>query len=155
MDAEELIRPVVEGAGFDLVEVAFRREAGRRILRVVVDRAAALDLDSVAELSEKVSRRLDLEGFDGGPYDLEVSSPGIERPLRTPGQFRRAIGATVRVKTAAPLDGAKVHEGAVVGADDETVTIEVGGAERRIPLADVMSARTVVDWGAELKRSNA
>ena len=155
MEAETLVRPVVENLGLEVVEIAFRREAGRRILRVTVDRDGGVDLETIARVSEKVSRRLDLEGFDRGPYELEVSSPGIERPLRTPGQFRRVVGVRVRVKTAAPVDGAKVHEGALVGADDATVTVEVGGAERRIPLADVRSARTVVNWDAELKGSNA
>jgi ribosome maturation factor RimP len=61
----------------------------------------------------------------------------------------------VRIKTAAPVDGGRVHEGALVEADEATVTVDVGGSERRIPLADVASARTVVDWDAELKRSRA
>ncbi len=89
MEAETLVRPVIEGAGLELVEVAFRRESGRRVLRVVVDRDGGVDLDTIADLSEKVSRRLDLEGFAPGPYALEVSSPGIERTLRTP----RSTGA--------------------------------------------------------------
>jgi len=155
MDAETLIRPVVEGVGLELVEVGFHRASGRRVLRVVVDRDRGVDLDAIAEVSERVSRRLDLEGFGPGPYELEVSSPGIERPLRSPAAFRRAVGQRVRIKTAAPVDGARVHEGALVEADEATVTVDVGGSERRIPIADVASARTVVDWDAELKRSRA
>lgn len=74
MEAETLIRPVIEGSGFELVDVAFRRESGRRILRVVVDRDDALDVDTLADLAEKVSRRLDVEGF---------------APARTPSRCRR------------------------------------------------------------------
>lgn len=154
MDAETLIRPVVEGAGFELVEVGFRREAGRQILRVTVDRED-MDLDAISALSEKVSRRLDLEDFGRGRYELEVSSPGIERPLRTPEHFRRFVGTRVKVKTAEPVEGARVHAGTLVAADDSTVTVEVDGARRTIALADVASARTVVDWDAELKGSRA
>ena len=105
MEAETLIRPVIEGSGFELVDVAFRRESGRRILRVVVDRDAALDVDTLAELAEKVSRRLDGEGFAPGPYALEVSSPGIERSLKRPRDFERQVGKMVKVKTTTPVDG--------------------------------------------------
>jgi ribosome maturation factor RimP len=153
MDAEALIRPVVEGAGLELVEVVQRREGGRRVLQVTVDRDEPLDVDTIAEVSDRISRRLDAEGFEVGPYALEVSTPGLERPLRGATQFRRAIGASVKVKTSAPVDGAHVHEGPLVGADDDAITVAVGGAERRLRLADVASARTVVDWDAELRRS--
>src|SRR5205814_2308120 len=82
-----------------LVDVTFRRETGRRVLRVIVDSPSGLDLDGIAELSERLSRRLDLEGFSPGPYSLEVSSPGIERPLRRPDEYSRQVGRTVKVKT--------------------------------------------------------
>ena len=101
MDAEALVRPVIEGEGLDLVDVTFGREDGRRILRVVIDRDGGVDLDTISELSQKISRRLDLEGFEPGPYALEVSTPGIERPLRRPEDFRRAVGERVLVKTEA------------------------------------------------------
>ena len=153
MEAETLVRPVIEGAGLDLVEVALRRESGRRVLRVVVDRDGGVDLDTIAELSEKVSRRLDLEGYAPGPYALGVSSPGIERSLRGPSEFRRAIGSTVKVRTKTPIDGMTRATGTLVAADDDTFTVAVAGAERSFRYDDVASARTVVDWGAELKGS--
>lgn len=153
MDAETLIRPVVEGANLELVEVTFSREAGRRILRVVVDRDGGLDLDGVAEVAEKISRRLDLEDYGDGRYELEVGTPGIERRLKTPAQFGRALGERVKVRTTAPIDGARVHEGVLAAADDASIVVEVDGAGRAIVLADVTSARTVVDWAAELKGS--
>jgi ribosome maturation factor RimP len=153
VDAAALIRPVVEHAGLEVVEVAFGREHGRRVLRVTVDREGGVDLETISAVSEQVSRRLDLEGFDPGAYQLEVSSPGIERPLRSPRQFERAIGARVRVRTREPVEGSRKLEGALVAADDEAIVIATPGGEHRVPLADVSSARTVADWGAELKRS--
>ena len=153
MEAEALVRPVIEGSGLDLVEVAFRRESGRRVLRVVVDRDGGVDLETIAEVSEKVSRRLDLEGFAPGPYALEVSSPGIERTLRRPAEFQRALGATVKLRTMTPVEGATSLRGTLVSADDDGVTIATGDAELRVRHADIASARTVVDWDAELKRS--
>ncbi len=153
MDAEPLVRPVVEGAGLELVEVSYRRESGRPVLRVVVDRDGGVDLDTIAETSEKLSRRLDLEGFGRGSYHLEVSSPGIERPLKTPEHFRRFVGSNVKLKTAVLVDGQRVHQGLLLEADEQGASVEVQGTPRRIDYADLASARTVVDWDAELKGS--
>ena len=146
MDAEALVRPVIEGEGLELVDVTFARESGRRILRVTVDREGGVDLDSISELSQKVSRRLDLEGFEPGPYALEVSTPGIERPLRRPQDFRRAVGERVRVKTE---EG--VLEGELRAAEDDAIRIAAAEGERRLALEQVAAAKTVVDWDEELK----
>ena len=155
MDAEALVTPVIEGAGLELVEVTFGRESGRRILRVVVDRDGGVDLDTIAELAEKVSRRLDLEGFAPGPYRLEVSSPGIERPLKRREDFERFLGSQVKVKSHGLIDDVRNHTGALVSADAEAIVIATDGGELRVGYADIASARTVADWDAELKRSNA
>jgi ribosome maturation factor RimP len=151
MDVEALLRPVVEGAGLELVDLTFGREGGRRILRVTVDRDGGVDLDSIADVSEKISRRLDLEDVAEDRYRLEVTSPGIERPLRTPAQFARAIGERVRVKTAVLIEGARIHVGTLTGVDTDSIELDLGGERRRVPLAEIASARTVVDWAAELR----
>ncbi len=153
MEAETLVKPVVEGAGLELVDVVFLRESGRRILRVVVDREGGVDLETIAELAEKVSRRLDLEGFAPGPYALEVSSPGIERPLKRPLDFQRRVGDTVKLKTTTPIDGRMVITGELVSADDDGIGVAAAGGELRVRYPDIASARTVVDWDVELKRS--
>jgi ribosome maturation factor RimP len=147
VDAEALVRPVIEGEGLDLVDVTFGRESGRRILRVTVDREGGVDLETISQISQKVSRRLDLEGFEPGPYALEVSTPGIERPLRRPQDFRRAVGERVQVKT---------EEGVLVGelraAEDDAIRIAGAEGERLLALEEVAAAKTVVDWDEELKK---
>ncbi len=153
MDVEALVRPVVESAGLELVEVSLRRERGRRVLRVTVDREGGVDLDTISETSERVSRRLDLEGYSPGPYSLEISSPGIERPLRTPRDFQRRMGERVRVKTAAPMRGSRTHTGALVSADAEAIVIAADGGELLVPYADIASARMVFEWGTATNRS--
>jgi ribosome maturation factor RimP len=153
MDLEAVVRPVVESEGLDLVDVSFGREAGRRILRVVVDREEGVDLDSIAAASERVSRRLDVEGFDPGPYALEVSSPGVERPLRRPDDFRRRIGERVRIRTTRPLEGSRNHTGVLAGAGEDDVTIATDAGRRRVAYEEIASARVTVDWAEELKRS--
>jgi ribosome maturation factor RimP len=147
-EVEERVRPVVEAAGLELWEVTFRREAGRRILRVMVDQEGGVDLDTISTTSQRLSRRLDLEGFDDGrPYSLEVSSPGLERALREPRHFERSVGQRVRVKTVEPVDGRRVHEGALVSADSEAVVIASEGGELRVPYDGIASAKTVFEWG--------
>ena len=146
MDAEALVRPVIEGEGLEVVDVSFGREAGRRILRVIVDREGGVDLDTISELSQKVSRRLDLEGFEPGPYALEVSTPGIERPLRRPEDFRRAVGERVLVKTP---EG--IVEGELRAAEADAIRVASSEGERRVALEEVAAAKTVVDWDAELR----
>jgi ribosome maturation factor RimP len=160
----DLVRPVVEAAGLELWEVSFGREGGRRILRVMVDRAggderaggeeqaggdrqSGVDLDTIAATSQRLSRRLDLEGFEQDrPYELEVSSPGLERALREPRHFERSVGEQVKVKTVEPVDGRRVHEGALVSADAEAIVIASEGGELRIPYDGMASARTVFEW---------
>jgi ribosome maturation factor RimP len=147
MDVEALVRPVVESSGLELWDVSFRGEGGRSILRVSVDRDPGVDLDTIAEVSERLSRRLDLEDFGPRGYTLEVSSPGLERPLRTPRHFERSVGRRVKVKTTEPIDGSKVHEGALVSADAEAIVIASEGGELRVSYAGIASARTVFEWG--------
>ena len=151
VDAESLVRPVVEGAGFELFDVSFGGSGGTRTLRVTVDRDGGLDVDTIASLSDKIARRLDLEGFGDGRYQLEVSSPGIEHELKTPAQYARAVGTRVKVKTASPVDDAQVHEGILLAADEGRIELDIDGTTRTIPVARIASARTVVDWSAELK----
>ena len=162
----DLVRPVVEAAGLELWEVSFGREGGRRILRVTVDRAGGdqraggdenvggVDLDTIAATSQRLSRRLDLEGFEQDrPYELEVSSPGLERALREPRHFERSVGQQVRVKTVEPVDGRRVHEGALVSADAEAIVIASDGGELRVVYDGIASARTVFEWKKAGSRS--
>jgi ribosome maturation factor RimP len=151
VETEALVRPVVEGAGMELVDVTYRGERGRPVLRVTIDRDGGVDLDTIAAVSEKLARRLDLEGFGGGSYELEVSSPGLERPLKTPGQFARVIGARVEARTNAPVADAVRHVGTLRAVDDDGFDLDVDGEIRRIAFDHVASARTVVDWAEELK----
>lgn len=150
VEAEALVRPVVESAGLELVEVVFGREGGRRVLRVTVDKEGGVDLDTIAETSQKLSRRLDLEGFSlNAPYSLEVSSPGVERPLKAPRDFKRQIGEQVKVKVAG--DEPSTNIGRLEEADDEEVVVATEGGRVRIAYADIASARTVFEWGGKKK----
>jgi ribosome maturation factor RimP len=157
MDLEGLVRPAVESAGLELVEVGFHQDQGpqvRRVLRVTIDREGGVDLDTIATVSERVSRRLDLEGFEPGwPYSLEVSSPGVERPLREPHEFARRLGERVRVRTARPVEGSRTLRGTIVEAGGDAVRLATDEGERVVPFEEITWARTEVDWDEELRRS--
>jgi ribosome maturation factor RimP len=155
MDLEAVVRSVVETAGLELVEVALHRGKGRGVLRVTVDREGGVDLDTIAETSERISRRLDLEGFAPGPYTLEVSSPGIERPLREPRDFWRRVGERVKVKASRPEQGTRTLIGTLVAAGQDDVRIATDTGEHSVSYDDIEYARTVFDWDLEMKKKKA
>jgi ribosome maturation factor RimP len=151
--------PAVSALGLELYDVELSGTARARILRVMVDREGGVDLDAIADATQAVSPLLDappLDALIAGPYALEVSSPGLERPLRTPAHFARAVGETVSVKWRTGDDhGARRVRGVVTAADDSgfDLTLDDGSTER-VPYADVTQARTVFEWGTELARGN-
>jgi ribosome maturation factor RimP len=151
MDVEETIRPVVEGAGLELVDVTLHHAPGRSLLKVTVDRDGGVDLEAIAEASDRIGRRLDLEGFDPGPYSLEVSSPGIERQLKRPGDFAKRVGSRVRIKTFEPVDGSRNLAGTLAEAVEGGVRIATEHGEVVVRYDLIASARIVADWEAELK----
>jgi ribosome maturation factor RimP len=152
VEVEAMVRPVVEAAGLELVDAGIHRVGGRRILRVTVDRDGGVDLDTIGDVSGRIGRRLDLEGFDPGPYDLEVSSPGLERPLKEPADFERRVGERVKVRTREAIDGGRTHHGSIVSADERSVRIATDRGEREIRYQDMTSARTVFEWSATERR---
>jgi ribosome maturation factor RimP len=151
MDLEGLVRSVVEAEGLELVDVALHRGKGRQVLSVTVDREGGVDLDTIAQTSERISRRLDLEGFEPGPYMLQVSSPGIERPLKEPRDFWRRLGERVKVKTSGPA-GTQTLTGTLVQAGADDVRISTEGGEQLVPYDAIISARIMADWDVELRK---
>ena len=136
-----LLAPVVESAGYDLEDVTVTQAGRRSLVRLIVDADGGVDLDGVAQISRAVSDALDEGNQFAGPYVLEVSSPGVERPLREPRQWRRATGRLVKVSAAGtPLLGR------VVAADDDGVTLHVEGAERHVPWAGLGPGRIQVEF---------
>lgn len=139
----ELLAPVLADTGLDLEDVQVTPAGRRRLLRVVVDREGGVPLDEVAAVSGVVSAALDRSDALGGqPYTLEVSSPGVDRPLTQPRHWRRANGRLVRASLA---DGSEVT-GRVASADDGGVLLGVDGGERRLHYAEVAAARVQVEF---------
>jgi len=139
-----LIEPVVAAAGLDLESVRVTVAGRRRLLRVVVDGDHGVSLDDAADVSREVSAALDATDVMGDvPYTLEVSSPGVDRPLTEPRHWRRAAGRLVRVKTGT----AGTVRGRVLTADADGVTLDVEGADRRFGYGDLGPGAVQVEFG--------
>jgi len=139
-----LIRPVVAAAGMDLESVRTTTAGRRRLLRVVVDSDHGVSLDDAAIVSREVSATLDANDVMGDvPYTLEVSSPGVDRPLIEPRHWRRAAGRLVRVKAGA--EG--TVQGRVLAADDDGVTMDVSGDKRRFAYGELGAGAVQVEFG--------
>jgi len=139
-----LIQPVVAAAGMDLESVRVSTAGRRRLLRVVVDSDQGVSLDDAAQVSHAVAAELDATDVMGDfPYTLEVSSPGVDRPLTEPRHWRRAAGRLVRVR----VQGEGPLSGRVVEAGGDGVTLEVDGARRSFPYTALGAASIQVEFG--------
>jgi ribosome maturation factor RimP len=140
-----LIQPVAAAVGMDLESVRVAVVGRRRVLRVVVDSDRGVSLDDAAEVSREVSAMLDATGVMGEvPYTLEVSSPGVDRPLIEPRHWRRAAGRLVRVKAGG--EEGQV-QGRVLAADSRGVTLDVDGAERTFEYGALGAGHIQVEFG--------
>jgi ribosome maturation factor RimP len=151
----DILAPTVTGLGLELVDLELR--AG--LLRVVVDRPGGADLDTISSVTRAVSEVLDRnDPFPGHRYTLEVSSPGVERPLRTPAHFARAVGEMVSVRTVAGGQGERRVQGVLAAVDDDGIVLTGTGLPeegRRLGFDDIERARTVFEWGARTRPAPA
>jgi len=154
-----VLEPAVAGLGYELLLVEAIGGAGGRILRVTIDAEHGIALDDCEAVSRRLSAVLDgaeAEGEAaavlGRAYTLEVSSPGVERPLVTPEHFRRHAGRTVRIRTGGYHLGRRRFVGRLLApAAGEAVEVEVDGEVYRLPLDDIQTARLVVEWPANAR----
>ena len=138
----ELVAPVVADAGADLYDIEFNGG----ILRILVDADGGIDIDAIKTIARSSSRILDDVDPIPGRYTLEVSSPGLERPLRTREHYEGAIGELVKFKTHAEVDGRRRFEGTLVGADGDGFRIDLDGTEQTFGYDDVTKTKTVFEW---------
>lgn len=143
---ESFMRPLVENEPFELVDVEYVKEGPNWVLRVLVDKEGGIDVEECGRISEYLSRKLDEEDPIPNAYILEVSSPGAERPLRRPEDFRRAVGKTVRIATREPIGGKKEFEGVLKSYDGETAVVALHGRKSlvAVPVNQIAGARLTV-----------
>jgi len=148
---------ILDRRGLELVELSFKGESVGRVLRVTVDKVEGrVSLDELAEVSEEISRALDLEDPIDGRYTLEVSSAGIERPLVKRADYERFVGRDVKVRLDGPVDGRRNFKGRLAGSDEQSFKLDLEeGGSTQIPFELVNQAKLVVDWDEELKGASA
>jgi len=146
-EVRDLAAAVTDRRSLRLWDVQVAGQPGRAVVRVYVDKEGGVDLDTMAEVSEEISRGLDLRDPIPGKYALEVSSPGLERTLSVPEHFKACTGRRVVVKTKEKLvpEGHRL-EGVIVHATDSSTSVDVDGEIVQIPYASIKKARTVFVW---------
>jgi ribosome maturation factor RimP len=144
----ELVTPIVEKLGLELVDVEFVKEGKNWFLRVYIDSTSGIDIEECGTVSEQLSEKLDELDPIEQPYFLEVSSPGVERPLKKPEDVKNAIGKNVNIKLYEPINGEKVYEGLLKDFDGETLFMEIKVKTQvkkvELPYKKVANARLAV-----------
>ena len=138
---KSLADPLCESEGLELVHVEFQRESSGRILRLYIDKPDGISLNDCAGISRQMGDILDVNLADIGPYSLEVTSPGPDRPLAKQQDFEKYKGNRTKIKTSRPLNGQKNFTGILLGMYDSQVKLQIGGQTIAIPLQDISRAR--------------
>ncbi len=138
---ETFVEPLLDEIGCELVDIEFRREGHGWVLRLYIDRDGGVTLGDCSSVSRQVNHYLEVDDPLDHPYRLEVSSPGLERPLKKKNDFIRFAGRQSRIKMAEPVDGRRVFVGVLDGMDGENVRILVDGDMFSLHIADIARAR--------------
>lgn len=146
----ELAAPLVENEGMEIVDIELRHEGGRsgRVLRVYLDKTGGPNVDDLCRVSRRLSELLDENDAVAGAYTLEVSSPGINRPLKQPEHFARYIGKRVRIRTRDPIGGRRSFLGVLQEVAEGKVTVAQEGTRYDIPFAAIEKSNYEHDWSA-------
>ena len=148
----EAVRPIAESAardeGVELVDLEFRREPVGWVLRLFIDRTGGVSLEDCRRVSEVVGTLLEVEDPIHHPYTLEVSSPGLTRPLRTSEDWRRSVGTLVKIVTRRPVAGSQSLTGRLLEANEGALKLDVNGTHVEVDPGLVVRARREVEWSA-------
>ena len=139
----KLLEPTVERLGYELVDLEVRLGGKGGLVRVFIDKPDGIDLDDCEAVSRAVSALLDVEDPVPGNYNLEVSSPGLDRKLTKVEHFQRFEGETVKVQMRFPIKGRRRFRGTLVSSDDENIVVDVDGESHSLPLKTIDTARLV------------
>lgn len=142
------VAPVLAELGTAVYDVELGQAGHAQLVRILIDRPGGVDLEAITAATQAVNPVLDRLDLIDGRSTLEVSSPGLERPLRRPEHFAGARGTEISVKTAVPVAGARRHRGVLTAADETWIDLLVDGEPRRLAVADITSAHTIFQWGA-------
>jgi ribosome maturation factor RimP len=143
-----MIDPILFQEGLELTDIEYRRESKGWVLRLYLDKEGGVTLDDCTRVSQEVGRNLDIEDFIQAPYTLEVSSPGLNRSLRTENDFMKNCQRLVKVKTFDPIENRRNFKGRLRGISENKIEIESEGGIFKIPLSNVAKAKLEIDQSA-------
>lgn len=138
-----VVEPVVTGLGYELLGAEFGQAENGQTLRIYIDKPQGIDMEDCATVSRQLNAVLDVEDTIKSAYLLEVSSPGIDRPLFTEAHFHAQVGEQVKVKMAEAVNGRRSFKGELVAVNDNTATVEVDGIDYELPIDAVEQAHLI------------
>jgi ribosome maturation factor RimP len=140
LQIQQLIQPVIEAMGYELFGIEYAAHGVNGLLRIYIERPDGITLDDCAKVSEQISAILDVEEPIAGKYTLEVSSPGIERPLFTLAHFQRYVGHHVHIRTFAPIDNQRNFSGVIESVNENNIVLTVEGKVLSLPFESITKA---------------
>ena len=144
--AEAILTPIVESRGFELVDVEYVREAGCWYLRGYIDKPGGITVNDCEDVSRAFSDILDEKDFIEDSYIMEISSPGLDRPLKKEKDFKRSLGTLVEIRTYRPIEKQKEFCGILNAYDSNSVTIDEDGTERTFDKKDIALIRLAIEF---------
>ena len=138
--------PILSNEGMELVEIEYRRESKGWVLRLYIDKEGGVTLDDCTRISQEVGRSLDVEDFISTPYTLEVSSPGLARPLKKEKDFMKYRNHMIKVRTIDPIENRRQFKGKLLGITENRIEIAMDGGVFQILLSNVAKANLEIDW---------
>jgi len=142
----ELAKPIIDRNNFELVEIEYKKEGPYWYLRVYIDKEGGITIDDCQSVSEELSDLLDIADPIEQSYIFEVSSPGLDRPLKTDRDYRKNIGKPIEIKLFYPLEGKKIIEGILKGHTESSVEIEVEGKALNVEKASIALIRPLIKF---------
>lgn len=146
-EIEELIRPSIERMGYELWGTEYHKQGFSALLRIYIDSSAGIGITDCEQVSRQTSALLDVHDPIPGEYRLEISSPGIPRPLFYPHQYQRYFGQTVQIKLSRTVSGKRNIVGVILSADDAQLTLKVDESEHTFLFSNILKAHLIVERG--------
>ncbi len=143
---QAVVEPVVTGLGYEYVGAEFGQAENGTTLRVYIDTPKGVEVDDCATVSRQLSAALDVDDVIATAYLLEVSSPGLDRPLFSENQFAQQVGETIKARTITAHDGRRNFKGVLVAVEDGTAIVEIDGIDYTIPIDDVEQANLIAKF---------
>lgn len=146
-DVSLLIEPILDEMEIELVDVEYLSEGGRWVLRIYVDREGGITLNDCVRVTREIEDLIEVKDFFRQPYVLEVSSPGLNRPLKKEKDFVRAVGMDVKIRMADPIEGRRNFQGRLESLEDGVLSVTVNNDRFLLPFGKVEKANLVYDFG--------